>query len=150
MIKKDFLISTSEDLWNVTADFKNGDEKVKTFLKGEQILLLIREFYRKIRRTLIISYSNKMLPLLNASKAYQAIPTGSLKKRQPSKKHTKTVKSRRWNNFIVKLQNWKLTLLSSEPTKRKLMWKISQSKLNQTFSLEKFETKAIKISVLGC
>ena len=31
-----------------------------------------------------------MQPLLNASKAYQAIPADSLKKREPSKKHTKT------------------------------------------------------------
>ena len=31
-----------------------------------------------------------MQPLLNASKAWQTIPAGSLKKREPSKKDTKT------------------------------------------------------------
>ena len=65
--------------------FKNGNKNVKTFLKGEQILLLLRKFYRKIGRKLIISYSNKMQPLLNASKAQQAISAGSLKKREASK-----------------------------------------------------------------
>ena len=94
------------------------------------------------------------------------IPACSLKKVELSIKHTKNklslvtevdepktsslVKPRRWNNFIVKFQNLKHKLLSSEPTKRKLMWKITQNKLNQTFSPEKFETKAIKISVLCC
>ena len=33
--------------------------------------------------------SNKMLPLLNAKKAWQTIPAGSLKKWEPSRKHTK-------------------------------------------------------------
>ena len=61
---------------------------VKTFLKDEQILLLLRKFYGNIGRKLIISYSNKMQPPLNASK--QGIPAGSLKKQEPSKKHTKT------------------------------------------------------------
>ena len=69
--------------------FKNGNKNVKTFLKGEQILLLLRKFYRKIGRKLIISYSNKMQPLLNASKAEQANPAVSFKKREPSKKHAK-------------------------------------------------------------
>ena len=51
------------------ADFKNGDKNVKTFLKGEQVLLLLRKFYWKIGRKLVIPYSNKMQPLLlNASK----------------------------------------------------------------------------------
>ena len=64
MIKKDFLITT-EDMRNVMhcsllADFKNGDKNVKTFLKGEQILLLMRKFYRKIGRKLTISHSNEM------------------------------------------------------------------------------------------
>ena len=56
---------------SLLADFKNGDKSVKTFLKGEQILLILRKFYRKIGRKLIISYSNKMQPVLakNASKA---------------------------------------------------------------------------------
>ena len=50
-------------------DFKNGDKNIKTFLKGEQVLLLLRKFYWKIGRKLIISHSNKMQPLLlNASK----------------------------------------------------------------------------------
>ena len=71
-------------------DFKNGDKDVKTFLKGEKILLLLTKFYGKIGRKLIISYTNKMQPLLNASKAQQAIPADSLKKREPSEKHTKT------------------------------------------------------------
>ena len=48
---------------------------------------------RKIGRKLTISYSNKMKPLLKASKAQQAIPTGSLKKRGPSKNTQKQVKS---------------------------------------------------------
>ena len=72
LIKKDFVISTSEDVkchCSLLTDFKNGNKNVKTFLKGEQILLLLRKFYRKIGRKLIISYSNKMQPLLNASKA---------------------------------------------------------------------------------
>ena len=30
-----------------------------------------------------------MQPLLNASKAWQTIPAGSLKKREPSKRHSK-------------------------------------------------------------
>ena len=38
-------------------------------LKGEQILLLLRKFYRKKGRKLIISYSNEMQSLLNTSKA---------------------------------------------------------------------------------
>ena len=50
------------------ADFRNGDKKVKTFLKGEQILLLLRKFYWKIGRKLFISYCNKTQLLLNASK----------------------------------------------------------------------------------
>ena len=82
-----------------------------------------------------------MQPLLNASKVWQTIPTGSLKDRESSKKYTKNklslvteadkpkasylVKPRRWNNFIVKFQNLKHKLLSSEPTIRKLMWKIT-------------------------
>ena len=49
---------------SLLADFKNGDKNVKTFLKGEQILLLLKKIYRKIARKLIISYSNKMQPLL--------------------------------------------------------------------------------------
>ena len=52
---------------SLLAYFKN--KHVKTFLKGEQILLIVRKFYRKIRKKLIISYSNKRQPLLNASKA---------------------------------------------------------------------------------
>ena len=75
---------------SLLADFKNGEQNVKTLLKGDQILLLLRKFYRKIGRKLIISYSNKRQPLLNASKASKAIPAGSLKKRDPFKKHTKT------------------------------------------------------------
>ena len=62
-----------------------------------------------------------MQPLLNASKEWQTIPAGSLKKREPSIKQTKNklslvtevdepntsslVKPRRWNNFIEKFQN---------------------------------------------
>ena len=44
---------------------------VKTLLKGEQIQLPERKFYRKktIIGKLIISNSNKMQPLLNVSKA---------------------------------------------------------------------------------
>ena len=74
---------------SLLADFKNEDKNVKTFLKGEQILLLFRKFYRKIGKKLIISYSNKMQPQLYASKASQAIPAGFFKK-VPSKKHTET------------------------------------------------------------
>ena len=71
---------------SLLAGFKNGDKNVKTLLKGEQILLHLRKFYRKIGRKLIISYSNKRQPLLNASKVSKAIPAGSLKKRDPFKK----------------------------------------------------------------
>ena len=53
---------------SLLADFKSGNKNVKTFLKGEQILFLLK-FYRKIGRKLIISHSNKMQSLLNASKA---------------------------------------------------------------------------------
>ena len=65
---------------------------VKTLLKGEQIQLPERKFYRKktIIGKLIISNSNKMQPLLNASKAWQTIPADSLKKWEPSEKHTNT------------------------------------------------------------
>ena len=66
-IKKDF---TSEDVkchCSLSADFKNGDKNVKTFLKGEQILLISGKFDRKIN--LSFFYSNKMQHLLNASKA---------------------------------------------------------------------------------
>ena len=64
-----------------------------------------------------------MQPLLNTLKAWQTFPAGSLKKREPSKKHTKNklslvpevdepkisplVKPKRWNNFIVKFQDLK-------------------------------------------
>ena len=64
-----------------------------------------------------------MQPLLNASKVWETNPSGALKKREPSIKHTKNelsivtevdepktssfVKPRRWNNFIVKFQNLK-------------------------------------------
>ena len=54
-------------------------------------MLLLRKFYWKIGRKPIISYSNKMQLLLNASKAQQAIPAGSLKKREPSKNTHKKV-----------------------------------------------------------
>ena len=74
---------------SLLAVFKNGDKNVKTFLKGEQILLPLRKRYRKIGKKLIIFYSNKMQPQLNASKASQAIPAGFFKK-VPSKKHTET------------------------------------------------------------
>ena len=40
-------------------------------------------------------------------------------------KTSSLVKSRKWNNFIVNFQNLKHKLLSLEPTKRKLMWKIT-------------------------
>ena len=68
-------------------DFKNGDKNPKTFLKGEKSQLLQIKVYRK--KTIIFSNINKMQPLPNASKWCQAIPAGSLKKREPSIKHTK-------------------------------------------------------------
>ena len=46
-----------------------------------------------IERKPIISSSNKMQPLLNASKAWQTIPADSLKKWEPSKKHAKQINS---------------------------------------------------------
>ena len=61
-----------------------------------------------------------MRTILNASKARQAVPAGSLKKREPSKKHPRnklglvteddepkssyTVKLKRRKNFMLKLQ----------------------------------------------
>ena len=66
----------------------------KAFLRGEQVLLLLRKFYWKIGRKLIISYSNKMQPLLAKyllQKRNRLISAGSLKKREPSKKHAKTI-----------------------------------------------------------
>ena len=41
------------------------------------------------KKTNITVNSNKIQPLLNASKAWQSIPAGSLKKREPSIKRTK-------------------------------------------------------------
>ena len=82
-----------------------------------------------------------MQPLLNASKAWQTTPAGSLKKRELSMQHknnklrlatevdepktSSLVKPRRSNNFIEKFRNLKHKLLSSESTIRKLMWKIT-------------------------
>ena len=62
---------------SLLVDFKNGYKNVKTFLKGEQIQLLYRKVYKKITiigRKLIISNSNKMQSLLNATKALQTVP----------------------------------------------------------------------------
>ena len=62
---------------SLLVDFKNGYKNVKTFLKGEQIQLLYRKVYKKITiigRKLIISNSNKMQSLLNATKALQTFP----------------------------------------------------------------------------
>ena len=42
---------------SLLADFTNGDKNVKTFLKGEEILLLLRKFYWKIGRKLILNAS---------------------------------------------------------------------------------------------
>ena len=53
---------------SLLAYFNNGDKTVKTFLKGDQTLLLVRKFYWNIGRKLIIFYSDEMQPLLNASK----------------------------------------------------------------------------------
>ena len=59
----------------------------------------------------------------------ETIPADSLKKREPSKNIQKPIKSlvklRKWNNFIGKFQNLKHKLIPSEPTKRKLTWKIT-------------------------
>ena len=92
-------------------------------MKGEQILSLLRKFYREIGRKLIISYSNKMQPLLNVIKSVTGCSCWFLKKVTSIQKktHKKTglnlvtevdepktssfVKPRRWNNFIVKFQN---------------------------------------------
>ena len=94
------MISASEDVkcyCSLLADFKNRDKNVKTFLKGKQILLLLRKFYRKIKGKSIISYSIKMQPLLakcfKSVGSQQAIPAGSLKMREPSKNTQKQVKS---------------------------------------------------------
>ena len=54
---------------SLLVDFKYGDKNAKTFLKGEEILLLFRKFDRKVGGKVTISYSNKMQPLLNASEA---------------------------------------------------------------------------------
>ena len=62
---------------SLLADFENGDKNVKTFLKGEQILLLFKKIYRKIGRKLLISYSNKMQPLLmlqNRNRLFLLVP----------------------------------------------------------------------------
>ena len=50
----------------------------------------LKKSLKIIERKLIISNSNKMQPLLNASKVWQAIPAGSLKNWETSKKPTKT------------------------------------------------------------
>ena len=85
------LVKTCEMSLLLMSRFWNANKKVKTLLKGEEILLLIRKFYRKIGRKLIISYSNKMQPL--GTKCFKSVTSSScwfLKKREPSKKHTKT------------------------------------------------------------
>ena len=48
-----------------------------------------KEKFENYRKELIISNSSKKQPLLNASKARQTIPAGSLKKRKISEKHPK-------------------------------------------------------------
>ena len=53
---------------SLLADFRKGDKSVKTLLKGEQILLLLRKCYWEIGRKLIISYYNKTQLLLNLQK----------------------------------------------------------------------------------
>ena len=63
---------------SLLAVFKNGDK---------------RKRYRKIGKKLIIFYSNKMQSQLNASKASQAIPAGSLKSKSHLKSTQKQVKS---------------------------------------------------------
>ena len=81
-------------LLHLISRFLKGDKNVKTFSKGEQILLLLRKFYGKIGRKLIISYPHKMQPLLMLQKRNRlAIPGGSLKKPEPSKNTQKQVKS---------------------------------------------------------
>ena len=71
-------------MWNdIAPDQQILKMGIKTFLRGEQIQLLYRKVYRKttiIGRKLNVSNSNKMQPLLNASKVWQTIPAGSLKK----------------------------------------------------------------------
>ena len=52
-------------------------------------LAILKKSLKSLRRKLIISNSNKLQPLLNASKAWQSILAGSLKKWAPSKKHPK-------------------------------------------------------------
>ena len=47
------------------------------------------------RKQLFIN-SNKMQPLLNASKAWETNPPGALKKREPSTKYTK------YTNLVLK------------------------------------------------
>ena len=70
-----------------------------------------------------------MQSLLSASKAWQTIPAGSLKKREQSIKHTKNklsllteiddpeisslVKTRKQNNFKVKFQNLAIKIYKS-------------------------------------
>ena len=103
-----------------------------------------------------------MQPLLNASKAWQTIPTVSLRKREPSKKHPKNklclvaevgepktnsaMKPKRWNNFIVKVQIWNINII--RVNHKKINMKNKQLKteqlLTQTFSAEKIQGKSHK------
>ena len=77
---------------------------MKTFLKDKEIQILLKKIVKNKGRKLIISNSNKMKPLINALKMQQTIPTGSLKKLEPSRKHPKKKFSlvKEGNNFIMK------------------------------------------------
>ena len=76
-------------------------------------------------RKLITSNSNKM-----ANKTYKKTYKNKLRlvTDVDEPKTSSLVKPRRLNNFIVKFQNLKHKLLSSEPTKRTLIWKITYLK----------------------
>ena len=107
---------------SLLADLKNEDKIGRTFLKGEHILLLLTKLYKKIRRKLIISYSNKMQPQLMLQKCnriFLLVPRKSESHLKSTQKQAKSiteadepktsslVKPRSWNNFVVRFQNLK-------------------------------------------
>ena len=85
LVKNDFLIN-SEDFRNAIAPFS---QILKMGIKTWANPVILNQNSETIGKKLIIYDSNKMQPLLNASKAWQTILASSLKKREPSKIHPK-------------------------------------------------------------
>ena len=79
---------------SLLADLKNEDKIGRTFLKGEQILLLLTKFQKKIGRKLITSYSNKMQPQLMLQKCnriFLLVPRKSESHLKSTQKQAKSI-----------------------------------------------------------